>query len=81
MNNNNTTDAKSMTNQTNRYEVHDKPDEWMRGGRMDVKIMNNNATETQRCEGHDKPDERTHGDVKFMTNQVNRCEVHNKPGE
>ena len=45
--------------------------EWMRDGRMDVKIMNNNTTETQRCDVHDKPDERMRGDVKIMANQVN----------
>ena len=60
-----------MRDDVNGCVTDDRPGEWMRDGRMDVKITNNNTTETQRCEGHDGPGERMCGDVKFMTNQTN----------
>ena len=60
-----------MRDDVNGCMMGDKPGEWMRDGRMDVKIMNNNVTEAQRCEGHGGPGEWMRGDVKIMANQVN----------
>lgn len=60
-----------MRDDVNGCVTDDRPGEWMHDGRMDVKIMNNNATDARRCEVHGGPGERMRGDVKFMTNQVN----------
>ena len=55
-------DAKFMTDQVNRCEVRDRPDEWMHGGRQTRRVDAWRTTDQMSgWENHDKPDEQMRG--------------------